>query len=260
MSRGLQLWRQTEAVLPLVAGQESYEVGSDGDEATRVSDFVTAALTADAAISATSLSVGSTSGMAVSDRIGIELAAGTRFWTTIATIPGATSLTITSGLTTAASDGATVYAYTTKVERPPRISNVRFRDSDGIETPLTIVSRQEYMEQSKKDSEGKPTLVHYSPQMDNGVLYVWPTADDVTDQIRFTFERIIQDVDSGTDEFDFPVEWLETLKYGLALRLAHKYGKADRINYLKPESEQKERELLNYDVEDTSVFIAPDFR
>lgn len=260
MSRGLQLWRATEGVLFLNQDDESYDVGSDGDEACRVSDLVATALNGAAASSATSLTVDSTSGMAVSDRIGVELTAGTRYWTTIATIPTSTTLTLTAGLSGAASDDATVYTYTTKIERPVRILSMRRRDSDGIEVPVTLIGREEYFEQSNKASDGKIVMAHYSPQLENGILYVWPTADDVTDQIRFTFERVIEDVDSGTDEFDFPVEWLEALKYGLALRLAHKYGKLDRIQYLKPEAEQKERELLNFDVEGTSVFISPDYR
>lgn len=260
MSRGLQLWRQTEGVLFLDKTTESYTVGSDGGESCRLSDLVATALNGAAAAAATSLTVDSTSGMAVADRIGVELTAGTRFWTTIATIPTSTTLTITDGLSGAASDDATVYTYTTKIERPVRILSMRRRTSGGIETPVTLISREEYFDQSNKASDGKVVMAHYSPQMDNGTLYVWPTTDTVTDQLRFTFERVIEDVDSGTDEFDFPVEWLETLKYGLALRLAHKYGKMERIQYLKPEAEQKERELLNFDVEGTSVFISPDYR
>lgn len=258
MARGLQLWRQTEGVLFLVEGQESYGLGSTGDEATRVSDLVATALNGAAATSATALTVDLTTGMAIGDRIGIELATGIRHWTTILTIPTSATLTITTGLASAASDNATVYTYTTKIERPLRISNVRSRDTDGLESPLASVSRQEYMGQPDKAADGKPVMVHYSPQLANGTLYVWPTADDVTDQIRFTFERIIEDVDTGDDNFDLPVECLEPLKYGLGLRLAHKYGKLDRIQYLKPEAEEKEARMLNFDAEDTSVFVQPD--
>lgn len=260
MARGLQLWRLTEGVLFLVEGQESYNLGSTGDEATRASDLVATALNGAAASAATALTVDLTTGMTVGDRIGVELTDGTRHWTTIATIPTSATLTITSGLASAASDDATVYAYTAKIERPLRISNVRSRDADGLETPLSSVSRQEYMEQPDKATDGKVVMVHYSPQLVNGVLYVWPTADDLTDQICFTFERILEDVDAGDDNFDLPVECLEPLKYGLGLRLAHKYGKMDRIQYLKPEAEEKEARMLNFDAEDASVFIQPDSR
>lgn len=259
MSRGLHVFRQTEGVLFLNQDQESYELGSDGDEATRVSDLVATTLTSAASAGATTLALTS-SGMAVSDRIGIALDGGTRQWTTIATIPDSASVTITTALTGAAASGNTVYTYTSKIERPLRVWNLRLRDSDGIETPLRQISRQEYMEQSDKNADGKVVMTHYSPQLDDGVLFVWPTADSITDQIRFTFERVIADADSGDGNFDFPVEWLETLKYGLALRLAHKYGKRDRIEYLKPEAEQKEAELLAFDVEDSSVFVSPEFR
>lgn len=261
-TRGSQRWREAEGVLFLDADQQSYTVGPDGDQACEVSELVATNLSAAASAGATSLTVDSTAGMAEGDVIGVELSDGTRQWTTIATggVVSSTSLTISDALTGAASNDAQVVTYTNIIERPVRLSNVRRRDENGNEVPVELVSRQEYMEQSLKSSSGKANTVYYSRQLDNGTLYVWPTADDVTDQLRFTYERTIHDVDTIDDALDLPQEALETIEYGVALRLAIKYGKRDRVMILKPESEQKEAALLGFDAEDTSVFFAPDRR
>lgn len=261
-TKGSQRWRETEGVLFLTGGQQTYELGPDGDEACAASELVATNLSAAAILGATSLTVDSTAGMAEADIIGIELADGTRQWTTIAAggVVSATTLTISDALTGAASNDAQVVTYTNIIERPVRLSNVRRRDDSGIEVPVELVSRQEYMEQALKSSSGKANTVYYSRQLETGTLHVWPTADDVTDQLRFTYERTMHDVDTVDDSLDLPQEALEAIEYGVALRLAIKYGKRDRIMILKPEAEQKEAELLGFDAEDTSVFFAPDRR
>lgn len=261
-TKGSQRWRETEGVLFLDEDQQSYSIGPDGDQACAVSELVATNLSAAAALGATSLTVDSTAGMAEGDVIGIELTAGTRQWTTIATggVVSPTALTISDALTGAASNDAQVVSYTNVIERPVRISNVRRRDASGTEVPVELVSRQEYMEQSLKSSSGKANTVYYSRQLDTGTLYVWPTADDVTDQLRFTYERTIHDVDTIDDALDIPQEAMEAVEYNIGLRLAIKYGKRDRIAILRPEAAQKEAELLGFDAEDTSVFFAPDRR
>ena len=66
-------------------------------------------LTANAIAGATSLTVASTTNMVVNDVIGIQMNDGTGWhWTTIATIPNGTSLTITAGLGFAANSGNVV--------------------------------------------------------------------------------------------------------------------------------------------------------
>lgn len=262
MSRGPHLWRQTEGVLFLTEDEQYYDLGtaSGGDHATKLSDFVSTTLSAAAVLGAGTITVASITSLASGDFIGIELADGTRQWTTINGAPAGSTVTLTDVLTGAADSAATVYSYTTKVERPVRITGLRRRVS-GNDTPVELVSRQEYFEQANKAAAGKVNIAFYDRQVSLGRLYVWPTADNVEDTLRFTYERTFEDMDVNGDNFDVPGEWLETIRFGLGYRLAIELGRPlERIMFLKGEAEQRERELLGFDQEDASVYVQPDIR
>ena len=63
------------------------------------------------------------------------------------------------------------------IVRPLKASQVRRKATSGIETPIYISSRQEYMEQPTKASVGEPNFIYYDPQLDTGVLYNWPVSN-----------------------------------------------------------------------------------
>jgi hypothetical protein len=217
-------------------------------------------LSADAAASATSLSLTTTSGMSASDNIGIVLDSGDIQWTTISGAPGSPT-TIASGLTGAASSGNVVFTYTTKINRPQRIVSAYRRDINGNDTPITLISRQEYADQAKKSSQGKTIQAFYDPQLTNGVLYTWPTADLATDVIRFWHERVIEDFDTTSDNPDFPIEWAEALVSGLRYRLAPSFGLSDaKCKKLFDEAEMALDRAISYDRETTSVYFQPETR
>jgi len=211
-ANGIQLWTKTEAVLFLDAGKESYLLGANGDKSCREDDFIATELTADAAATATVLTVSSTTGMAASDNIGIELDDGTRQWTTIVSVDSSTQLTITAGLTSVASTSNSIFTYTTLLERPLEILQARRKKyGEDSEIEIYLISRERYFNQSDKSTEGVVTQAYYSPQLDDGILYVWGTSDSVKRYLTFTFKRTLQDIDSSTNNLDFPQEWLEAL-------------------------------------------------
>lgn len=257
ISRGPHLWRQDEGVCFLDEDAQSYSLGPSGGEATRLSDLISTTVDGAHTSSDTTILLDSITGMASGDRIGIELADGTRQWTTINGAPASLTVTLTTGITGDVDDGATVYTYTSKIERPVRITSVR-RLHDETETPIELVSREEYFQLPSKGSAGKVVMAYYHPTLTNGKLYVWPTADDVDDQIRFTYERAFEDMDAVSNNLDLPVEWIETVKYGLAYRLAQEMsGSYERIQMLKAEADGREAQLLSFDQEYASVHLAP---
>lgn len=258
-SKAPQLWRETQAVLFLVPGTQSYQLGAGGDRACRATDFVETTLSADEAAAQTVLSVTSVSGIAVSDQIGIELADGTRQWTTVSAV-GASTVTVAVALTGAASSGATVYCYTTLLERPLRITDMQ-RRVQGYDTDVELASRQAYFQQPTKTQRGQILQAYYAPQLTRGTLYVWPTAATVKETLRFTMERSLEDMTANANDFDLPQEWLETFKFGLAYRLGLEFSTpAAKLQMLKGEAEQREAELLAFDQEIGSIFFAPDNR
>lgn len=107
-------------------------------------------------------------------------------------------------------------------ERPLSVTNVRKVVTGTEETPVRIMSRSEYMEQTSKDTDSEPVAVYYDPQLDNGVLYVWPSPAGAY-TLKFTAKQYIEDFDNQTNTPYFPVEWLDAIVYNLALRLCPKY-------------------------------------
>lgn len=227
-AQGLHLWTETEAVLFLSAGQNNYQIGNNSsDKASaemRKTELASAGVT-----SATTLTVDSTANMTASDVIGIVLDSGATHWTTIVSVDSSTTLTITSGLASAASVDNHVYFYTTALAKPLRITNCRILREDGTEVEVREESRTRYMNYVNKTLPGRPNQFYADYQRDHVQLYLYPTPNNENDRLVFSCKRIIEDFDDSTDTPDLPQEWLETIVYNLAVRLAPKYHKEEKV-------------------------------
>lgn len=195
------------------------------------------------------------------DNIGIELDDKTRHWDNIVFVDSAIQVTINAGLPSESKSGSTAFTFSDLIERPLRISSSRRKTfAQDNEIPIESWSRNEYFKQVNKASEGTVVNAYYSPLLTNGRYYVWQTASSVNDFVRFSFERSIQDVDLGSETLDIPVEWLETVTYNLAARLANTYSAPpQRIQLIIAEAAFFLEELLGWDEEMESLNIQPDF-
>jgi hypothetical protein len=126
------------------------------------------------------------------------------------------TVTLTAVLTDDVAVDNKVYTYTDLISRPLAISEGRIVRDSGTESPLEILTRERYMLLASKTTTGKASQVYYDPQLDNGVLKVWPAADSVADYLKLTARLPIQDLDAVANDFDFPVEWFLGLKWNLA--------------------------------------------
>ena len=215
----IHVWAQTEALIPLNPDQTKYVFGTDHVFTNYVYT------TADAAIAtATSLTVVSTTGMTTGDFIGVELADGTRQWTTL-TVTGATTLTLAAALTGDVDDLSSVYTYTTATDQPVRIDSVRYADaytSDEIST--SMVARDEYFNQPSKTTSGAVNTWYFQRNLDFGHLYVWPIADNCKRLLRITFIKPQYIPEDQSEDVLIPPEWYVALKFKLAADLAMSYG------------------------------------
>ena len=257
-AQGIHLWTQTEATLYMpVTGVQSYTLSSTGADASDT--VVETTLSADEALGQTELSVTSSAGMTASDVCIIVLDDGTTEDTTIASVDSSTQITVDDALTSAAASGNLVFTYTTKINPPLKIDSVRVRDSIDNDLTLEEKSRQEYFDIHDKDLEGTPQFYYMDKQRDNSVLYIWPTNDDVTNRLKLTYRRRLEDFDSAADNPDFPQEWLEALVLSLALRLAPAFGKdAKAIQTIGPMATAAVDKMLEYDTESGSLRMIPD--
>jgi len=243
-------WRET-VTLFLQPATRSYTIGLTGDHATTSYDETT--LSADAATSATTITLTSTTGLTAADYIGIKLNDGTIHWTTIV---NATTTTIATGLASAASSGNAVYAYTTKAYRPQRIVYAYRRDSSGIDTEVTLIGEAAYHSLSNKGADGPVTQAFYKQTMTNGTIYVWPDNTSGNDKLILVGQNLADDFDSSGDNPQFPVEWSNVLVWKLALELAPEYEiSGQKFKEIKAMAEEKYWTMLSNDVENASVIF-----
>ncbi len=258
---GLQLWKQKRATLFFVKNQVEYNLGSAGGNASFTSDVVITQMRVAGVATDTTLEVDSTTGMTAADNIGIVLDAGTIQWTTISSITDSDTLVISAGLTSAVAIDNEIYTYTSKIPRPLRITDAYIRDSTGNDTEIQMIARDTYNLLGSKTSTGRPVDGYYDPQLTNGVLSLFPAPKDVTDSFEFVGHFPIEDFDATADNPDFPQEWFESIKFGLAVRLAPEYGvpRPRHLDLIQMSAAFKER-VMGFDVEDTSIFFRPDPR
>lgn len=256
--KDIGLWLNYKVILALAYQTQSYLLGATGTHCS--ASMGNTALGADAASGAGTITVTSISGISSGDYIGIELDDGTMQWTTVNGAPGGTTVTLSAVLTDDAATDNVVYFYTTKTHRPLEIyPDIRLVNTDGNETPIRLVSRNEYMALTLKSSLGKVSMAYYDPLTGNGNLYLWPTCEDVSDRVYMTIKRPVEDFDSGTDTPDFPQEWFAALKWNLALELASgEYPVSDIIyNRVRARATETMEWAENFDVESTSVYFVP---
>jgi hypothetical protein len=260
---GLQLWVIKEATIIPVKGQSRYLLGSAATDDHISQDMNKTEVRIDAATSDTILEVVTTTGMIVADNIGIVLDDGTTHWTTIASITDVDTVVITTGLPSAAAIDRPIYWYTTKIVRPNELLELYRRNYDDVvDVPLIRLSRTDFFTLSDKDTEGTPVNFYYNPQLGSSILNVWPVAGDIFSANSVFIANIkkpFDDMDSATDDFEFPQEWFEAIVYGLAERLAPMVGYPiqDR-QLLKVEAREYLDLALSFDHEQTDVTFVID--
>lgn len=264
MVKGRHLWCVQDAVLFQVVGAQSYLLGDASGDANWCDpdDYVQTTISADEAAGQTVLSITSSTDIATSDKVGIELDDGTIQWTT-ASSTGAGTVTIpASGLTSAASEGNVVFAYTSRLVRPLRLvqGTLYRRDINDNDTPVALIGKAEYDQQTSKVQRGKVIKLAYQALLNSGRLWSWPCADLATDTLRFSVERPIQDFDLTADNPDFPIEASKALYLGLAVDVAGIFGASDEVPRVKALADEALDDWLAFDAENAAVRFQPDMR
>ena len=161
--------------------------------------------------------------------------------------------------------------------RPLRIfpegNFVRFASGgQNYDTPLNLLSRQEYMNMGNKGSTGIVNSLYYFPGIDlstgktspstgYGTLYVYVSPMDTTRTVFLNAQRPIYDVSTGTDEIDFPQEWNVWLKWQVAAEVADEFEVPEaRLQRVEAKAKYYHDQLQDWSVENAPFMIQPDFR
>lgn len=143
-------------------------------------------------------------------------------------------------------------------ERPIRIVDGYVRQTGSNDTPLWILTEEEYNRFGQKNTTGLPTQLWYHPLLTNGVVKLYPVPDAVYTVFVETLYPYQSFVD-GADTADFPTEWLNALVYNLAVELAYDYGvETKRLTKLEARADFLHKVALGTSQEN-SVYFQPSY-
>lgn len=253
-AQGLHLWTETEATGILSEGIPSYLISSTAGHFSEI--MVETSISADEASGQTVLSVTNTDNISANDYIGIVLDDGSIHWTTVVST-GATTVTVAAAISDDAAAGNRVYSYTYKLARPMHISSVRVRDDADNDIEVQRISRKDYYNIPNKYTTGVPMNWYFDPQLSGGTIHLYPTPQDANLRLKLTFQRGIEDFDSGVDNPDFPTEWCETIAYNLAVRLAPIFSAEEKLMVIAPIAAELLDGLKQWDSEKVSICFSP---
>ena len=107
---------------------------------------------------------------------------------------------------------------------PLRIEAAVLRDNTLSDTPLRIMQQTDYDYLPSKASPtniSDPTAIYYESGLTNGTLYTDCAACvDTSKFIVLTYLETVQDVNTPTDNFEYPQEWYLPLALGLSKQIA----------------------------------------
>jgi hypothetical protein len=210
------LWKYKIIYLFPQTSQYVYSLNTTTTDHATIS-YVSTTTSANAISGATSIVVTSATGFTNGYNIGIILDSGDIQWTTISSSAG-TTINLGAALTDDVASGNVVYVYQTKCQKPERVYSAYRLSSSGSETPILVIPRNTYLNQSIKSNEGTITQVYYDKQLTTGIVNLWQAPQDATDVIKLNVSYPFEDFDSATDEPDFPVEWLDAIIFNCAYR------------------------------------------
>lgn len=255
---GIHVWTEEEAILFVQPGQVKYIIGGPGLNANTsdADEWLELTLTSNVVLGNTTIPLNTSIGVSVGNKIGVILNDGATWWATVVTVPTVSAVTIDLPIpNTGASQGAFALVYSETISRPLRVPNARLLTLQGLnETPMTIMSRQEYMDTPNKLSPGTPTQWFYSPQRDKGLFYIWPAPQRSAWAIRFTWYRPLADLLTPDNTVDFPQEWVNPLIWALANEMLPDYDcPPNRATMIKEQAAVYSDLVQSYDRESEPV-------
>lgn len=137
--------------------------------------------------------------------------------------------------------------------RPLRIISGYIRNTSNTDTPITVISREEYNLFGNKASTGTTVNVYYDPLLDTGIIYTYPISS--TGTLFLNCEYPLMDFTVSGDSPDFPQEWYNALRWNLAKELALGYGVSSvRFGTIKNEAKEALDSVLGFDTESPASF------
>ena len=151
---------------------------------------------------------------------------------------------------------------------PLKIFQVWSRNtSTNTDTPMRLLTLQDYNLLGDKTAAGPPTNLLYIPPKgiaatnNQGTIKLYPTPDAsfvASNDIYITYQKPFMNFDSSTDVPDFPQYWYNAIVWGLAAELAYEdgVGLSERAMISK-RAESELDKALSFGTEEGSWFLQP---
>lgn len=147
------------------------------------------------------------------------------------------------------------------VDRPLRILDAFIRTlSTGTpnqDTPLWILSRQEYEQFGSKTQGSIPNSIYYQPLIPNGLLTTYPPPSiSSVYEIHLFVQVPISDIINSTDTPDFPSECYQALKWNLCQEIAGPYVSSElKLKRIDMFAARYKMEMENWSQEEASIYF-----
>jgi len=133
-----------------------------------------------------------------------------------------------------------------------------------VDIPMRIITRDEYNRLGNKSTTGNPIQVYHEPGLTTSTVKLFPTPaaiDASASKIYLVYQKEYDDFDVGTNNPEFPHEYFDALKFGLANRLSFEYGVEpnDRKQLLE-QAMLLRADALSFGTEEGSMFFQVDKR
>lgn len=123
------------------------------------------------------------------------------------------------------------------------------------DTPLSAISRYEYLSMPNKQTQGKPSVYYFNKQIEP-ILYLYPAPSSMYNTLIYSYKHIIEDAGAYTDSLDIPSLFYPALVWGLSWMLAVKY-KPETAGMYQAEYERSFELASREDTENVAMNIIP---
>ena len=153
--------------------------------------------------------------------------------------------------------------YTISTDRPLEVTNVILRNVTTPTAPIDItmvrLSREEYWLLGNKQATGYPTQWYYEYGSNSGSVYLYPTPDtSIASQLQLImyYQAPFSSVASSSDVPDFPSEFMQALKWGLAAQIMHEYNlPIPKMQMVEKRAEKEKEDAFGFNIEHTSIYF-----
>lgn len=133
-----------------------------------------------------------------------------------------------------------------------------FVTGQGVDVPLRMISRGDYMAIPLKTTQGQPTMI-YVQKASTLTFFLYPVPDSNWTSVTVPRIVMLSDMDSASVTSGLPSKYLATLYLGLAVKLAPAHGQLAKVQFLDTQYQNAKSKALNADTEKGNARFIPDY-